>query len=213
MQISYTKKNISSYLSLYYVDNQNTIVSVSGTAQNLGQRDIIGADIHANAIIDVPLLKKLQIWGYYSTYFKADEQVFDAQGLVTGRKKIGDLSFHKIYFGATALYGKHLLLNLRARYISERETVASNPLGKVSGYFLADANFSYRNFLVSGFDISLKINNLFNTTYFHPGIGVANAGNTAGKWENGVWQGSSGWQNSLLPQAHRYFLLTLTLSI
>lgn len=212
LQLNYTKKNISTYLSSYYVQNQNTIVSVAGGAKNLGVRDIIGIDFYTSLLIP-NLFKKLQIWAYYSTYLKAEEDIFDNNGNKTGVANIGDLSHQKIYFGTTAYFTKNLMLNIRGRYIGERETVSSNPLGKVDAYFVTDMNIMYNNLFVNGFNIGLSVNNLLNTQYFHPGVGLADAGNEPGRWENGVWQGSKGWEASLLPQPHRYFLLTLSMNL
>jgi len=76
-----------------------------------------------------------------------------------------------------------------------------------------DGNIMYQNLFVDGFSIALKVENIFDTKYFHPGINKANSGTDPGYWSSNGWQGSKGWNNSLLPQPHRYFTLSLLLNI
>jgi hypothetical protein len=65
---------------------------------------------------------------------------------------------------------------------------------------------------VDGLGFTLVVNNLTGKGYFHPGVREANAGLTPGYFDSeGVWQGSQGFFNSLLPQPGRtiQFLLRL----
>ncbi|MCP4150952.1 MAG: TonB-dependent receptor, partial [bacterium] len=99
---------------------------------------------------------------------------------------------------------------LRARYIHTRETVQTNPIREVDSYFTADFFLKYR--LTKKMSIALKVSNIFDTTYFHPGIRSANAGDEPGYFDTGgVWQGSNGWYNSLLPQPGRTIYLSMQL--
>ncbi|MCP4219423.1 MAG: TonB-dependent receptor, partial [bacterium] len=60
--------------------------------------------------------------------------------------------------------------------------------------------------------VSLKVDNIFDSEYYHPGIRSANAGDEPGYIDaGGVWQGSNGWYNSLLPQPGRTMYLSLRL--
>jgi outer membrane receptor for ferrienterochelin and colicins len=83
----------------------------------------------------------------------------------------------------------------------------------VDAYFTMDGNIMYQNLFVDGFSVALKVENIFDTKYFHPGVSKGNAGTDPGSWTNGVWQGSKGWYNSLLPQPHRYITLCLLLDM
>jgi len=176
LQLNYTTGNFSSIISGYYVNNTNTIVQVTGTAKNVGERNIAGIDFHLNAIVHAPLVKKMQIWLYYSTYLLDEEQKFDDEGNKTTKEIIGDLAHNKLYFGATTYFTNNLLLNLRGRYIGERKTFATNPIDKIPAYFLMDANLMYRNLFIKGFDVGIKVQNIFDTQYFHTGKANADAG-------------------------------------
>ena len=71
----------------------------------------------------------------------------------------------------------------------------------------------YKDLLVEGFSMRLKVYNILDKLYFHPGIKSADAGETAGYWNGNVWYGSQGWLSSKLPQPHRYFMLSLILNL
>ncbi len=211
--LNFTDRNFSSWISTYYVKNEGTIINIADGAKNLGDRNIVGIDAFMNMVLPFDFVKKMQIWAYYSTYLKAEEETFDDNGVKTGMLKIGDLSDHKIYFGATTYFTQNILLNLRARYVGERKTVITNPVGNIDAYFTVDANMMFKNVFAKGFDISFKVENLFDTEYFHPGINLANSGNTEGYWQGRAWIGSQGWATSVLPQNHRYFTISLMLNI
>jgi iron complex outermembrane receptor protein len=218
LNVNYTLKKISSWISVYYIRNKNTIVFLGSKANNLAERDVMGIDAYMNIFVTTGFLEKLSIWGYYSIYIKAKEDVFDSNEVKTGTDDIGDLSHNKVYFGATSYLTKNLMLNLRGRYMSDRKAVSTNITsdGKtrvVDAYFTMDANVMYQNLFINGFSVALKVENIFNTKYYHPGINKANSGTDPGYWSDNVWQGSKGWNNSLLPQPHRYFTFSMLLSL
>ncbi len=201
-------------VSGYYVNNTNTIVQIVGTAKNVGERNVAGVDIHLNSVIPVSFVKKVQIWTYFSTYFLDEEQKFnDSTGLKTRKELIGDLAHYKFYFGITTYFTNNLMLNLRGRYFSERKTIETNPIDKIPAYFLTDANLMYKNLFVKGFDFGIKIQNIFDTQYFHTGKANADAGEATGKWENGVWNGSQGWDSSKIPQPRRFIMFNILLNL
>ncbi len=214
LQLNYASSNFSGLISGYYANNTNTIVQVTGTAKNVGERNVGGIDIHANAVIPQSIFKKMQVWAYYSTYLLDEEQKFDEKnGNKTTKDLIGDLAHQKIYFGATTYFTSNLMLNLRGRYISERKTIETNPIDKIPAYFLMDGNLMYKNLFVKGFDVGIKVQNIFDKTYFHTGKANADAGETPGTWVNGVWNGSLGWDASEVPQPHRFIMFSIMLNL
>ena len=103
-----------------------------------------------------------------------------------------------------------LSATLRGRWISERPTVETNPVRKVDSYAVLDLALTAQDLWSSGLGISLSINNLTNTGYFHPGTREASAGIDPGAFdEDGQWHGSRGFFNSLLPQPGRSFHVML----
>ncbi len=212
--ITYATKNFSSLVSTYYVNNTNTIITHAGGAENLGTRNVFGLDYHLQAVIPVNFIERIKFWAYYSGIFLAEEEEFDEMGTPTGKKiDIGDLSKHSIYFGFSSEIIKNLSLTVYGRSIGERKTISTNPVEIVDPYFTIDGNLSYSNFLVEGIGIGIRVTNILDAQYYHPGVREADAGIQPGYWENGIWNGSQGWFNSLLPQPRRFITFYLTLDI
>ena len=207
--LSYTKGGISSTISAYHIINTNTIVQFTGGASNLGERKITGVDIHLRGQIKPSFMKEIQPWVYYSLILNEEENKFDENENHIGTGIIGDLSYNNAYFGVTGIFNEHLSLNLIGKYVGERETVESNPIDKIDSYFTMNATLLYKNLFIEGLSFRLKVNNLFDTQYFHPGIKNADAGETPGQWVGDAWNGSAGWYNSKLPQPHRYYMISL----
>jgi len=91
--------------------------------------------------------------------------------------------------------------------------------GKVDAYLTLDFSLVWRDVFSSytrdfeGVSLGLHVKNILDSQYFHPGIRAANSGVTPGvRAEDGSWQGSRGWSNSLLPQPGRQVLMTLEVS-
>jgi outer membrane receptor for ferrienterochelin and colicin len=121
---------------------------------------------------------------------------------------IGDTARDKWWWGLSWQWRAQSALTVRARRIAARETVSSNPIRRVDAYTTWDLNYRWRDAGVNGLDVGVSIHNLFDTTYFHPGLREANAGITPGQFDsNGIWHGSAGWYSSLLPQPGRQFFL------
>jgi outer membrane cobalamin receptor len=201
--VSYTLQNFSALLSVYSVNNQNTIVNVSSGAQNLGSRNVLGADVHLQALVPISGIKQLSLWAYYSFIASSERQIVNGQ-ITDTRVRIGDLADHKIYIGANCDITQDLNVTLRGRYIGQRITIAANPVGAVDPYFTLDANLTYSNLFFKGLGVALRVANLFNAQYFHPGVRDAGAGSVPGAFDSrGVWQGSSSFYSSLLPQFGR----------
>jgi len=211
---SYTSGSIGALLDVYDVHSADTIVSVPGGAKNLGDRDVIGADLHFQTFIKVPAMKRLRIWAYYTHIFQEKEKRFAKNGSTLPDGAIGDLAKNTINAGVTGNFNDDFNATLRARWVGERDTVASNPIDKVSSWATVDAVVNYENILGTHLGLQLKVTNLFDKTYFEPGVRSANAGDVPGYFdESGLWHGSAGWNNSLLPQPGRQALLSLHLDI
>lgn len=211
--VAYTSKNISIATNVYRIRAEKTINSIKSVPTNIGNRDMLGASLKVNYQNTIFENLKLRTW-YYLSYIKTNEEKFDADGIQIDDDEIGDIAPYKMSYGLNFMYKNRLTFNLRGRYIYERKTVASNPLGFVKAYNTLDANITYKNIFVKGFSISFIVKNLLDEQYFHPGIRNADAGNIPGYWDNDKnWYGSQGWSNSLLPQAGRQFLVSLMLNI
>ena len=194
----------------WLVDVNNGLVSANGVPQNVGQRLMIGLDLSAVALFELPPLRQLKLWVYYSPYLVTEEEVVAADGS-TAMQPIGDLAQHKIFAGVTVDVHRVFDATALGRCIGERSTVPSNPIRTVAAYCTGDLNLRLRNFALDGLWTSVRITNLLDTSYAHPGIGAADSGQTPGRWEGEVWRGSAGYFNSVLPQPGRSVALHLGL--
>ena len=187
--------------NVWLVDVSNGLVSASGVPQNVGQRRLLGIDVSALALIRLPPLRQLKIWAYYSSYLLAEEEVvLDGDRTMAA---IADLAPHKIFVGVTADVHRVFGATALSRCFTTRQTVSTNPISSVAGYCTVDANLQLREFSVSGLWLSLRVTNILDTKYAHPGVGSADSGDTPGRWVGERWEGSAGYFNSILPQPGR----------
>jgi outer membrane cobalamin receptor len=210
IEVSGTYKNHdwSGLVSFYHVRNSDTIVNTASGAQNLGERTVVGFDVHAQGILKVRPLKQLRVWAYYSRILTATEESPGA----SGSARIGDLAADKVILGATAVVNAHLSSTLRVHFIGSRTTVETNPVREVGAYTTVDATVVATDLGVHGLGVTLKATNLLDETYFHPGVRDANAGTTPGFFDaSGLWHGSNGYYSSLLAQPGRALVCSMTL--
>jgi iron complex outermembrane receptor protein len=124
---------------------------------------------------------------------------------VDGEAAIGDIARHKLQLGVNIPIGRGMHVNLRARYIGERELYGTNPLRaqgiELDDYAVGDAYAEYRH---QHYYAGLGINNIFDAHYENPGIGAADAGIDDS-------QRAQGWFSSVLPQPGRSVYLSLGL--
>ncbi|MCB1176875.1 MAG: TonB-dependent receptor, partial [Leptospiraceae bacterium] len=148
-------------------------------------------------------------FGKYEKYY--DEYIYPDSGITLPRKRqyynSGDIAKNKFNIGFNLPVFSTWNINLRGTYVGRKELYITNPLREqglsVDPYFLWNGTLSY---IFDNYGIlSLKVYNLFNEYYFHPGIEFAGGGNY-------YWERSLDYRNSILPQPGRYFLLNLALT-
>ncbi len=208
--LNYTVQKISADLNYYYVLSYDAINSIPGGAQNIGTRSVSGLTLRLQGNLPT-FFKQGEWWLNYSLILSEGEDKYNSKGEFTKVDIIGDLAHHKIQGGFTAELFKNFSLTGLFRYFSERDNVLSNPIRKTPAVFVVDTNITYRNFLVKGISLRLKVDNLFNTTYFMSGISSANSGEKAGTWNNRSFSGSGGFYLSLMPQPKRLTSVVLLL--
>lgn len=204
--ISYTDKLVNLVLNPFYCKMDELIIILEEDVINLGKINVFGFDFHFNKIIKINTSSSLNFWSVYS-YLSTEEEKYNTNTKKNEIVDVGDMANHKLHFGITLNY-KNLKTTFLGRYIGEINTVKTNPIKKIDPWFTIDLNLRYDNLISDKLGLSFKIKNLFNKVYFHPGIQVANSGNSPGYWENGKWYGSKGWHNSLLPQPGRSFSIS-----
>lgn len=202
-------------LDLYRVRYTDTVTYLG----NLGARTVVGLDWQGSWRPSVPGLDEAEVAGFLSLFLKSDGEPRGNFGL-TAEGRIGDLSDTKAWVELRARRGPWRA-SLRARHLSARPTVATNPVGQVPAQGTADLTLTRS--LTSRFSLRLAVDNLFNEVVFHPGIHTADAGSVPGDFVKGPdglthWLGSGGlfdsqrgFYTSLMPQPGRTFRIALVL--
>lgn len=211
----YSQATASHLISLYAIDNSDTIVNVAGGAKNIGARQILGLDYHLTSSFETKWSGPLQLSLYATHYFHIREDVYDSVAETKiGEQDIGDIAKNKLWLIADWQPIENTNINLTGRFVDKRNTVNSNPLGNIPGYGVVDLTINYQLPSISGLSLSVKVYNLFDKTYYHPGSRDADAGDpliqtdlldSIGFDETNpkAWNGSLGWYNSRLPQPER----------
>ncbi len=197
------------HMSLYKASYENVIKE---SAENAGDRDTHGFEYQGKFAMDNFIDGAPGITGYvYYSYTKSESsQTYSHEsGLWEQRTDdTGDIAPHKINFGVDLPVNDAFAINLKGNYASKRELYSRNPLrgnGEELGSILTfDMNLTYD---LGSAELALKIRNLFDKAYYHPGVEAANAGRHNGDFSFNTH--SAGYQNSLLPQTGRNFLMAL----
>jgi outer membrane receptor protein involved in Fe transport len=189
------------------VQDPEGTVQDSGGARNAGDQRVTGADLMGEILVDSPWLDRTRIWASWSHLFAAEEELPSAGGYRS--RPIGDLAEDQVRLGLTVRRGA-LTGTLLARWIGERRTVATNPVGIVDDYAVADLYVRWKGSGSYPWTVGLRARNLFDSAYEHPGVREASSGDVPGSFDDsGVWHGSGGFFNSLLPQPGRTLSLVI----
>lgn len=228
---SYTTQRFSTLVSLWKVKDDDTIITQrAGTdngkgAMNIGTREVRGVDLHGQALLPGGAFKQVKVWGYYSRYFRTAEEKFRYDKVAgvfdhLGTGEIGDLARDKAWAGLTLVFNERAEFTLRGRYVGDRRAVDTNvrndlpgsPVTVVPAFATLDLNL---NLKWRKLGLSLKVDNLLDKQYAHPGVRDASAGYVPGVFgaDNMTYSGGSGYHyfNSQMPQPGRSLKVTLHL--
>lgn len=160
-----------------YKDYINNVVGTVDVAEhpgkvqnrNIGKFEIIG--VQANVTY-----KRETFSAYFNYTFCDPKQTFSEIGEVDSR--VGDIASHQFNLGAEKLFLNHLNINLRMNYTGERPTGAGTTVPLNNDTFPAalilNGTITYSDpALLHGLSMQLVCNNIFNTTYYHPGTKAA----------------------------------------
>lgn len=123
----------------------------------------------------------------------------------SGYYTLGDVAPNKVSMVFNLPFKKMFNFNLRGSYIGKRQFYQRNPLRyqgeTLDRYFLFNYAFTL-NFWEHVF-FTFKILNVLNHTFYNPGLESASAGDN-------YYERSSGFNNSIIAQPGRSFLLSMT---
>ncbi|MDX1958610.1 MAG: TonB-dependent receptor [Leptospiraceae bacterium] len=222
-------------VSVYY-SRYNNVIKEEG--ENAGERKIYGLELKNQFYFSnfIPNSPRLNVFAYY-TYTEAQSSIYysfntknpdwlegkNALGkyetsynnafpnsIPLPREEqyytLGDIAPHKFNLGLNLPIWNRFNWNLRGDYVSKRQLYLRNTLRNqgvtTDPYVLLNTAFTIK---FSFGNLVLKVNNLMNHSYTHPGVEAANSGNN-------YYEGSQGFNSSLLPQPGRSFLLSFNMS-
>lgn len=205
MILMHLQDNWSHDISFYYAAYDNVIKE---EAENAGQRHVTGIEYRGKFHFDNYWTNGGDINGnlYYSWTDSQSEIVYDhnADEWVDGDAELGDIARHKISAAINLPWSETFNISLKANWVDSRTLYLANPLrneGKdVGGYTTVDLML---NWSFDPLSIKLKFSNLFDKQYYQPGGERANSGDDFN-------QRAKGFQNSLIPQLGRSWLLMLS---
>ncbi|WP_372765915.1 TonB-dependent receptor plug domain-containing protein [Pseudoalteromonas sp.] len=222
--IAYQGHNYQHLLSLYHIKNTDSIVTTLGGAENIGARNVTGIDYHFVKSLEDTDYGAWQVNLYATHYLQLDEDVIDViKQTPTGTASIGDIATSKLWLILNWHANDYVNINLKTRLVDKRKTIDSNPLDEIPGYGVTDLALQFSLPKLDKVEFSLRVTNLFDKEYYHPGIRDADANDplvNAALFDDigfdqdnpKAWSGSQGWYNSRLPQAERRIVLGLTVN-
>ncbi|CAM2007567.1 TonB-dependent receptor plug domain-containing protein [Acanthopleuribacter pedis] len=189
--------------SIYFAQYESVIKE---EAENAGERDSFGIEYKARFALPLEINSQ-PIEGYFNaTYADVTSSLtydHETGAWETVESELGDIADIKANLGFNLPFSRYGSLFVRANYVGERTLYSRNPLRdrvQTASHVVVNTNliFSYKQF-----EIALKVKNLFDKDYFHPGVEGASSGDN-------FTQRSLGFPNSLLPQDRRRWFVTLT---
>ena len=167
-----------------YSDVLHTAIKIQPcecTPRRTGQFDSIGnvavEGWHLMASHDI---SEHAVYANY-TNTRATRPDIDKFGKLTGLepRSMDDIAHHRFNVGGTLRRWDRLSVHARMNYVGERPTIGGTSLADdlVDGYLTAHATIGFR---LSTMTFQLVLNNLFDATYDHPGVGSVTSGEDSG---------------------------------
>ena len=206
-------------LSAYLTEFEG-VIQEEPIPENLSdERQVAAAEYRGRFFYDNFIEGADAINGYiYYTYTDAQSDInfsYDRDddgniiGWQNGEADTGDIAPHKFKAGIDLPLTGSLSWNLRLIYHGETKLYGRNPLRtlgqKLDAYTLVNTNINWQH---DPFTVTLKINNLFNESYYAPGDQGANGGNQ----ETQAMGIPVGFYSSLLPQLERNYTLSVKIN-
>jgi iron complex outermembrane receptor protein len=204
-------------LSGYFAQYRDVITE---TAKNTGRRRVFGAEATLELNVPSPLADQRQLRGFanytYTQSRSSRRWNFEESKWVEVDGQwplLGDIAPHKINFGVSVPAFDLLNVSVHGNWVASRKLYLANALRnpnrpdngrELDGYFKLDG---YVSADLGPTRLGLKVNNMLDTDYMHPGAEGASAGDSFEDTRAG------GFQNSLVPTPGRSYFATLKLDL
>jgi len=141
--------------------------------RNVGDARVLGIEFDS----DVNLTDWMTVFFNYTfsegKYHDLSADITDTPTAHNG-ESIPNIPKHKFNTGVTWYLTPDLLVHLRANYVYDRKTIATNPVTKVDDYVVFHSNIRWENLFMEGLFVQVFAGNLLdNDDAFDPGIRTA----------------------------------------
>ena len=208
-------ERIAHDVSFFLADYHDVIAG----SENVDGRNVFGIKYKGKFRIPNFLENSSNISGslnYAYTKSRSDKQYNNVtSSWESMRGETGDIAPHKVNLAVNIPIGKNWNANFLANWVSERNLFSENPLRsdsnpsrpanrKAESYMRVDVNNLYQK---EHYEFGLRVENLFEEEYLHPGVEGTGSGDDFGS-------DFDGFRNSLIPQVkERVYSIVLTLKI
>ncbi|RAP32060.1 hypothetical protein DID76_01450 [Candidatus Marinamargulisbacteria bacterium SCGC AG-414-C22] len=222
--LSYKRYQTQLLLSVYTVSMTDKLLNNASGAFNVGKGNVFGIDLHAKHEFNtLPSFLDFLVINSYVSYISGEEDSYNVNSnnelTYQGKKAIGDLAPLRFRGTLTAYYSTNfsstLFSTLIWRYVSNIDDLYNtNPVDSIKSFSTFDLILGIESVIIDNFDLNFSIHNLFDETYFHPGIKTADAGLIpVATGDNGTLYENvrdARLYSSILPQPGRLFTLSAT---
>ncbi|NVJ58755.1 MAG: TonB-dependent receptor [Gammaproteobacteria bacterium] len=172
----------------FYKQLDDTIVSnvPIGDIDNDGSIDTQNQNTGGANIYGVELRSQFRFSNNSSVFFNLSGQESEINSVENTfqsgfNQEVPNIAKWKANFGVSWYINDRQNTYFAGRYVGSRSTTFSNPRNSIKSYFVADLvwNFEYSK----AAELSLRINNLFDATYFDPAVRSANGLNFPTQYE------------------------------
>ncbi len=171
----YAAKNLNFTFNINYQYLKDVIFNSVPIGNGLNQNQNIGAISQHGAIILVNWLptKNVKIHGNYTFQYSKFENLPPLlMDRFTSHKDnmVPDLPLHKVNIIASWKARRNFLITYRGNWVGDRNTIQTNPVEKVPGYWLSSLSFQFQHLMNSAINIEFAIWNIENRMAWDPGL-------------------------------------------
>jgi iron complex outermembrane receptor protein len=209
LDLSYTGAVFKLTVDAYRLNSDGAFGGTRLDRYRVGDTVADGVDVLAEWRVPGWSLGSIKLW-LYGSWLDAEQSREVAPGIDVDEAP-GDMAEHKLWAGVSWEPRANWQLVARGRWMDQRETVFSNPLGEVDSYAVLDLALHRRALFGTALDLGLSLQNALDESYAQPWHSQRERRQHAGSFDpNGLWTGSAAAGNSLFPQEGRGLFFTLS---
>jgi iron complex outermembrane receptor protein len=158
--------------------SEGVVLGETFRRENLGMLRARGVQLNASYAF-----RRFDFFGNYTYTDAVNTNPSSIDPSVTASSvRVGDIANHRVNLGVNVLLWNRLNANFRVNYVGDRKTgegttVSTNPNDVIDSYLVSHVVLTYEDaFRIFGNlrgSAQIIVNNVFDTDYYHPGVGAA----------------------------------------